>query len=147
MAARPNRRHRSGKCQFLDGDAVLEIALARIGSKRVLYGERFTNKSTPAVASRLLLAGGFSFTFDKLNGSCQKMAAKMYARGTEGCQKHRAEIIEHLRTSYKETSTAEVWAAVANSVTTGLAFKLNPLDPFGSLVDEAIRRAEASDVL
>lgn len=32
-----------------------------------------------------------------------------------------------------------------NAVKTGLAWKINLLDPYGSLVDEAIRCAEASE--
>lgn len=32
-------------------------------------------------------------------------------------------------------------AAAARAVATGLAFKLNPLDPFPALIDEAIHRA------
>jgi len=35
--------------------------------------------------------------------------------------------------------------AAVNAVKTGLAWKINPLDPYGSLLDEAIRRAENTD--
>jgi hypothetical protein len=35
-------------------------------------------------------------------------------------------------------------AAAARAVISGVAFRLNPLDPFGCLVDEAIRQAEVS---
>lgn len=72
---------------------------------------------------------------------CSRMIAKMNAWGVDGCREHRTEIIEHLRKAYKQTSTAELLAAAAKAVTSGLAFKLNPLDPLGSLVDLAIERA------
>jgi len=63
--------------------------------------------------------------------------------GVEGCRKHREALVKAVRNAYKRTGTVEVLAAAAKAVASGLAFKLNPLDPFGSLVDEAIRRAEA----
>lgn len=69
------------------------------------------------------------------------MIAKMNHWGVDGCREHRDEIIEHLRKAYKQTSTPELLAATAKAVTSGLAFKLNPLDPLGSLVDLAIERA------
>lgn len=74
---------------------------------------------------------------------CTAYAQQMDSWGVEKCREQRAEIVEHLRKAYKGTSYAELTKAIAKSVTSGLAFKLNPLDPLGSLVDEAIRRAEA----
>lgn len=78
------------------------------------------------------------------NGACDEMRRKMDTLGPTGCREHRAEIIEHLRKAYKATSTAELLAAAAKAVTSGLAFHLNPLDPLGSLVDLAIERASSS---
>ncbi len=77
---------------------------------------------------------------------CRELRGKMNQWGAAGCREHRAEIVEHLRKAYKGTSAVELLTAAAKAVTSGLAFKLNPLDPFGSLVDEAIRRAEASSL-
>lgn len=76
--------------------------------------------------------------------NCNEMISKMNRWGITGCREHRAEIVEHLKAAYKETSWADFAAASAKAITSGLAFKINPLDPFGSLVDEAIRLAEVS---
>jgi hypothetical protein len=73
---------------------------------------------------------------------CDEMMDKMNEWGPDGCRAHRAEIVEHLRTAYKETSYAALAKASAIGVLSGLALRLNPLDPLGSLVDEAIRRSE-----
>jgi hypothetical protein len=70
------------------------------------------------------------------------MLAKMNRWGVDGCREHRAEIIAHLKAAYQETSWADFATASAKAIASGLAFSINPLDPFGSLVDEAIRRAE-----
>lgn len=61
--------------------------------------------------------------------------------GVEGCIAHRAEIVEWLRTAAEERGWSAVIAAAIEAVKTGEAFTMNPLDPYGSLVDEAIRRA------
>lgn len=75
---------------------------------------------------------------------CDEMLSKMNAWGVAGCREHRAEIVEHLKAAYKETSWADFATASSKAIASGLAFKINPLDPFGSLVDEAIRLAEVS---
>lgn len=72
---------------------------------------------------------------------CAAYAQQMDSWGLEKCRKRKPEIVEHLRKAYKGTSYAALATAIAKCVTSGLAFKLNPLDPLGSLVDEAIRRA------
>ena len=76
--------------------------------------------------------------------SCGEMLGKMNAWGITGCRENRAEIVAHLKAAYRETSWADFAAASAKAIASGLAFKINPLDPFGSLVDEAIRLAEVS---
>jgi hypothetical protein len=73
---------------------------------------------------------------------CDEMMEKMNAWGPGGCRAHRAEIVEHLRTSYKEVSYTALAKAAASGILSGLALRLNPFDPLGSLVDEAIRRSE-----
>lgn len=75
-------------------------------------------------------------------GVCAEMVRKMNGWGAAGCREHRAEIIQQLKDSYDEMSALERLQAVAGFAVSGLAFSINPLDPFGSLVDEAIRRSE-----
>lgn len=77
---------------------------------------------------------------------CLKFAEQMNAWGVAGCREHRAEIVEHMRTNAKAYGWSTVATAAAKSVLTGVAFRLSIFDPYGSLVDEAIRRAaEALD--
>lgn len=76
------------------------------------------------------------------NCDCLGFAEKMNAWGGVGCRQHRAEIIERLRTQQKRYGWAATFAAAGHAIKSGLAFRLNPLDPFGSLADEAIRLAE-----
>lgn len=73
---------------------------------------------------------------------CDEMIGRMNAWGPSGCREHRAEIVEHLGTAYSDLSMGELATATAGAITSGLALRLNPLDVCGSLVDEAIRRAE-----
>jgi len=65
----------------------------------------------------------------------------MDAWGVEGCREHREEIVAWLRESYAATTWTERLAAGGIAIIDGLAFQLDLSDPFGSLVDEAIRRA------
>lgn len=98
----------------------------------------------PAVGSELMLMVDRIRLQNVPGCRCREMARKMNGWGVDGCREHRAEIVEHLKAAYKETSWADFAAASAKAIASGLAFKLNPLDPFGSLVDEAIRLAEVS---
>ena len=72
--------------------------------------------------------------------SCDGMIGKMNAWGVDGCRENRTAIVEHLRTAYHSTTWLERIASAATRLTTGLAFEVNPLDPFGSLLDLAIVR-------
>lgn len=78
-------------------------------------------------------------------GPCDAMIAKMNEWGPAGCHLHREEIIRHLRKAYQETSKTEKATAAFFAVTSGLAFKLNPLDRYGSLLDLAISHALEQD--
>lgn len=75
------------------------------------------------------------------NCRCNKRAKQMDEWGPEGCRTHRDEIAGWLREEAASNSWRLLATALARTVTTGLVFSLSPLDPFGSLVDEAIRRA------
>jgi hypothetical protein len=69
---------------------------------------------------------------------CKGRALAMDAWGVKGCQERRAEIVDWLKTAAAEKSWLEK-AGVAWSLSQHPWF--DPLDPFGCLVDEAIRRA------
>lgn len=75
---------------------------------------------------------------------CKSMAAKMNAWGVDGCRQNREKIVKHLKQEAKKRDWPCIIAAAAKAVTSGLALRINPLDPFGSLIDEAIRRAEST---
>lgn len=79
---------------------------------------------------------------------CLAWAEKLNAWGVAGCRLARAEIVEHLRSERQRygwarsiIAAARAAAGVASDLAAGRRPWLNPLDPFGSLVDEAIRRA------
>ena len=75
--------------------------------------------------------------------TCGGLARKMNEWGIEGCREHGEEIIEHLRKAYAAISWAEWLTAIAKATASGLALKINPLDPLGSLLDESERIATA----
>lgn len=77
---------------------------------------------------------------------CVTLARQMNAWGPQGCKTHRAEIVENMRTNANAYGWETLATATAKAVLTGLAWRLNPLDLYGSLVDEAIRRAAAEPV-
>jgi len=62
----------------------------------------------------------------------------MDAWGPAGCVGNRELIISWLHEAYETASLEETIRAGWRG-----AWKLNPLDPFGSLLDEAMRRANA----
>jgi hypothetical protein len=108
-------------------------------------GEQRPRVVTPAGPGNRLKEIIGSVGLEKTGGCrCDEMLVKMNAWGIDGCREHRAEIIAHLKAAYKETSWADFATASAKAIASGLAFSINPLDPFGSLVDEAIRRAEST---
>lgn len=67
---------------------------------------------------------------------CAARARQMDAWGVEGCQEHRAEIIGWMKEAREHLTWMEMLKAA-----TKLAFKVNPLSPLDSLLDEAIRRS------
>jgi hypothetical protein len=77
---------------------------------------------------------------------CVAFARQMNAWGPQGCKARRAEIVENMRTNAEAYGWRTLATATAKAVLTGLAWRLNPLDLYGSLVDEAIRRSEAEPV-
>ncbi len=73
---------------------------------------------------------------------CNGKAIQMDLWGVEGCRENREQIIAWMREGQTRWGWKDKLAAAAAAVKSGLAFKLNPLDPYPSLIDEAIRRAE-----
>lgn len=76
---------------------------------------------------------------------CKAKAQKMDAWGVEGCLAHREEIIGWMRDGQERWGWKERLKAAAKAVTSGLAFQLNPLDPFPGIIDECIRRADEKE--
>lgn len=75
---------------------------------------------------------------EKSSCGCNKYASQMDAWGVEGCRSRRSEICSHL----KSQATWRAKFAVAMGAAKTMATWLNPMDAAGSLLDEALRRAE-----
>jgi hypothetical protein len=67
--------------------------------------------------------------------ACPAHAAQMDAWGIEGCERNRGEIIRWLEVAYNHSRLLEAMRIGWNGL-----FIINPLDPFNSLLNEAIRR-------
>lgn len=100
-----------------------------------------------------LLPGGVGSEFKELasmlgvnpapNCGCNQLSAQMDFGGVAWVKQNRPMILDRMRqnaTHYKWTDTIR---AAKNAVLSGLAFKLSMATPIESLLDEAIRRAEA----
>ena len=70
---------------------------------------------------------------------CAAKEAEMNRRGVQGCRDTRAEIVGWITDAYRATSWSDILHA--GSTLMGEPW-FSTLDPFGSIVDEAIRRAE-----
>jgi hypothetical protein len=73
---------------------------------------------------------------------CDAFAEQMNRWGVAGCRAHFLRIVAKLQTTAAEYGWGDKLKAAAMAVTNGLAFRINWLDPFPGLVEEAIRRAE-----
>lgn len=62
--------------------------------------------------------------------------------GVDGCQEERQVIVSWFRFEYEKWGWGAKFRAGIRAVYTRLAFKVNPLDPFPGLLDEAIRLAK-----
>jgi hypothetical protein len=72
---------------------------------------------------------------------CPQRAQLMDRWGVQGCQVARPTIVGWLKEGFDEVSWREALAAGVRLIRQAEWFR--PWDPFGSLIDEAIRRAEA----
>jgi hypothetical protein len=61
-----------------------------------------------------------------------------------GCEANRPEILGRLRAAQARLGWPDRLRAAARAVSSGLAFRLNPLDPAPGLLAEALRRAAAA---
>jgi len=73
---------------------------------------------------------------------CQGTMARMDYSGIDGCRERREEFISEIKERAKSIGWLDYAHVAVNAVKSGLAFSINPLDPIGSLYDEAVRRAE-----
>lgn len=73
---------------------------------------------------------------------CNGKALQMDLWGVDGCRANFDQIVQWMRDGQGRWGWKDKLLAAAMAVKTGLAFKLNPMDPFPALVEEAIRRAE-----
>jgi hypothetical protein len=74
---------------------------------------------------------------------CKEKAAQMNRWGVDGCRKHFWEIVGWLKDGQGRWGWTDYLRAAVLAVITGLAFQLDPTDPFPGILTEAIRRAEA----
>jgi hypothetical protein len=74
--------------------------------------------------------------------NCEATVEWMDSIGVEGCKNNKEEIVKRLREGAKKYGWLDKLNAARKAVATGLVFKLDWLDPFAGLVDEAIRRAD-----
>lgn len=75
---------------------------------------------------------------------CNNRAAMMDAKGPQWCREHREEIIRWLKEEAAKRTWSNVLKAAVMSMKPGV-FQPNITDPFGSLIDEAIRRSEVTE--
>ena len=83
---------------------------------------------------------------------CQSLANEMNRLGPDGCRRERTRLVGKLETNAQRYSWGDVATAVANAAKNAAVAAVhlervwipNPLDPYGSMLDEAIRRTEAT---
>ena len=75
---------------------------------------------------------------------CLSLAERMNDWGPVGCRAARADIVDQMRINAQQYGWAAVAKAATAALVSGLAWRLDPTDVYGSLVDESIRRAQAA---
>jgi hypothetical protein len=94
----------------------------------------------PGAELKKLLA---SLGIDSMPGcACNAKAAEMDAWGVRGCLERRDEIAAWMRENGKKRRWGCKFRAALRALASGLAFRLDLSDPYGSLVDMAIQRAQ-----
>ena len=74
---------------------------------------------------------------------CLTLAERMNALGPDGCRQERPNLVAKMRANAKQYGWGTVATAATRAVLTGLAWRLDLTDLYGSILDEGIRRAEA----
>lgn len=77
---------------------------------------------------------------------CNGKSQQMDLWGAAECREKFDVIVGWMRDNQQRWGWKDKIKAAALAVKTGLAFKLDPLDPFPSLIEEAIRRAEENEL-
>ena len=77
--------------------------------------------------------------------SCLLLADIMNGLGPQGCREHREDLLRLMRKNQKKYGWHDYLKAGVNATLSGLAFKLNPLNPLPDLLDMAINLAEESE--
>ena len=79
------------------------------------------------------------------NCSCKALMVQMDMWGVSGCRQRKDEIVQKIKANAGKWGWSDKLAnyprAAWNSLVTGLALKINPLDPIPGLVEVAIQRA------
>lgn len=83
---------------------------------------------------------------DANNCGCGSKAMQMDVWGVAGCRERRSEIVGWLAEQRRSRGWGATLAAATRALVFGAAFRLSFVDPLGSLVDEAIRRAEEKEI-
>jgi hypothetical protein len=85
---------------------------------------------------------------EKQECSCRSLRQKMNVWGVEGCRvpENHAWIVAQMQANATKYSWLETLQFAMAAVVSPLAFVIDPMDIYGSLVNEAIRRAEAASV-
>lgn len=74
--------------------------------------------------------------------SCLALAAEMNRLGPEGCRTERSRLAKQMGDNADQYGWGTVATAAAKAILSGLAWRLDLLDLYGSLLDEAIRRTQ-----
>ena len=73
---------------------------------------------------------------------CKHLARAMDRLGVKGVRMQRDWFVARLKENADRRGWATQLTAALGAIASGLAFRINPLDRYGSLIDEACRRAE-----
>ena len=83
------------------------------------------------------------------NCTCKALKNQMDMQGPPWCRENKDKLVEQIKANAGKWGWTEKLSNLATaswkSITTGLALKINPLDPIPGLFDEAVRRAELKE--
>lgn len=123
----------------------------KYGSAADLLRRRSGRLMNPVRLSKILDGSGVGSNLWRLlesigirhtaNCPCLEWAERMNVWGPIGCRLARKEIVDHMRSSSSNYGWGDIAIAVVKVVESGLARRLSVTDPYGSLLDEAIRTA------